>query len=228
VLYAAAENQLDERLIDIWRQDADEFFPGDQGVRWTTPQQIETPGDRGFYTAPAISPDGSTVYVGYNAFHHAVPDQYEQPTRPGGRSQAGNGEFWCDGVVVDPQPRAPPATPAAPAPTPRSPSSWVTMCTQPPPTPSASRCGKTPAMPRTALRSTPTAGTCSRGSRRIRYQIRPPLARLTQRSATPISTRSRARPDTWRPRQRAAAGRRSAALCLPVGRCASAQRPRAA
>jgi hypothetical protein len=41
---------------------------GDHGVSWTTPQQIETAGDRGFYTAPAISPDGSTVYVVYNAF----------------------------------------------------------------------------------------------------------------------------------------------------------------
>jgi hypothetical protein len=39
----------------------------DLGVSWTTPQQIETPGDRGIYTAPAISPD-STVYVVYNAF----------------------------------------------------------------------------------------------------------------------------------------------------------------
>jgi hypothetical protein len=40
----------------------------DHGVSWTTPQQIETSGDRGFYTAPAISPDGTTVYVVYNAF----------------------------------------------------------------------------------------------------------------------------------------------------------------
>jgi hypothetical protein len=38
------------------------------GVTWATPQQIENPGDRGFYTAPAISPDGRTVYVVYNAF----------------------------------------------------------------------------------------------------------------------------------------------------------------
>jgi hypothetical protein len=38
------------------------------GASWTTPQQIETSRDRGFYTAPAISPDGSTVYVVYNAF----------------------------------------------------------------------------------------------------------------------------------------------------------------
>jgi len=40
----------------------------DQGATWATPQQIETAGDRGFYTAPAISPDGRTVYVVYNAF----------------------------------------------------------------------------------------------------------------------------------------------------------------
>ena len=38
------------------------------GVSWTTPQQIETPMDRGLYAAPAISPTGSTVYVVYNAF----------------------------------------------------------------------------------------------------------------------------------------------------------------
>jgi hypothetical protein len=38
------------------------------GLSWATPQQIETPGDRGFYAAPAISPDGKTVYAVYNAF----------------------------------------------------------------------------------------------------------------------------------------------------------------
>jgi hypothetical protein len=40
----------------------------DRDATWATPQQMETPGDRGFYTAPAISPDGRTVYVVYNAF----------------------------------------------------------------------------------------------------------------------------------------------------------------
>src|SRR5215813_2475734 len=52
---------------------------GDHGVSWTTPQQIETPGDRGFYTAPAISPDGSTVYVVYNAF--TTPYQTDTSSR---------------------------------------------------------------------------------------------------------------------------------------------------
>ena len=38
------------------------------GTSWSTPRAIETTGDRGFYTAPAISPDGRDVYVVYNAF----------------------------------------------------------------------------------------------------------------------------------------------------------------
>jgi hypothetical protein len=35
---------------------------------WSAPTAIESAGDRGYYAAPAISPDGSTVYVVYNAF----------------------------------------------------------------------------------------------------------------------------------------------------------------
>lgn len=41
----------------------------DQGATWSGPRAIETgSSDRGYYTAPAISPDGQTVYVVYNAF----------------------------------------------------------------------------------------------------------------------------------------------------------------
>jgi hypothetical protein len=40
----------------------------DGGATWSTPRAIETPGDRGLYTAPAISPNGKDVYVVYNAF----------------------------------------------------------------------------------------------------------------------------------------------------------------
>jgi hypothetical protein len=39
-----------------------------QGATWSTPRAIETAGDRGYYTAPAISPNGTDVYVVYNAF----------------------------------------------------------------------------------------------------------------------------------------------------------------
>lgn len=38
------------------------------GNTWSTPRAIEGASDRGFYTAPAISPNGTTVYVVYNAF----------------------------------------------------------------------------------------------------------------------------------------------------------------
>jgi hypothetical protein len=39
-----------------------------RGATWTTPRAIEAAGDRPLYTAPAISPNGSDVYVVYNAF----------------------------------------------------------------------------------------------------------------------------------------------------------------
>jgi hypothetical protein len=35
---------------------------------WSGPQQVSTGSDRGFYTAPALSPNGSTLYVVYNAY----------------------------------------------------------------------------------------------------------------------------------------------------------------
>ncbi|TMD88582.1 MAG: exo-alpha-sialidase, partial [Chloroflexi bacterium] len=40
----------------------------DRGSTWSTSRAIESAGDRGFYTAPAISPNGTDVYVVYNAF----------------------------------------------------------------------------------------------------------------------------------------------------------------
>ena len=38
------------------------------GVQWTDPEQVEASGDRGYYTAPALSPDGTDLYLVYNAF----------------------------------------------------------------------------------------------------------------------------------------------------------------
>ena len=38
------------------------------GGDWSTPTSIEGATDRGYYTAPAISPNGTDVYVVYNAF----------------------------------------------------------------------------------------------------------------------------------------------------------------
>ena len=39
-----------------------------RGASWSAPRAIETAGDRGYYAAPAISPNGTDVYVVYNAF----------------------------------------------------------------------------------------------------------------------------------------------------------------
>jgi hypothetical protein len=40
----------------------------DGGASWTSPRVIETAGDRGYYAAPAISPNGTDVWVVYNAY----------------------------------------------------------------------------------------------------------------------------------------------------------------
>jgi hypothetical protein len=40
----------------------------DRGNTWTAPRPIEGATDRGYFTAPAISPNGTNVYVVYNAF----------------------------------------------------------------------------------------------------------------------------------------------------------------
>jgi hypothetical protein len=40
----------------------------DRGATWLPPRAVERPGDRGYYSAPAISPDGKNVWLVYNAF----------------------------------------------------------------------------------------------------------------------------------------------------------------
>jgi hypothetical protein len=49
------------------------------GVTWATPRAIQRAGDRGFYSAPAISPDGDTTYVVYNAFTTPYRTDTSQP-----------------------------------------------------------------------------------------------------------------------------------------------------
>jgi hypothetical protein len=51
----------------------------DHGSTWSTPRAIETAGDRGLYTAPAISPNGTDVYVVYNAFTTPYRDNTTAP-----------------------------------------------------------------------------------------------------------------------------------------------------
>jgi hypothetical protein len=39
-----------------------------RGASWATPTRVERSGDRGYYSAPAISPNGTDVWLVYNAF----------------------------------------------------------------------------------------------------------------------------------------------------------------
>jgi hypothetical protein len=55
-----------------------------RGATWSAPRPIEGSTDRGYYAAPSISPNGTTVYVVYNAFTTAY-----QPTTATPRSLVG-------------------------------------------------------------------------------------------------------------------------------------------
>ncbi len=49
------------------------------GSTWSAPLAIESAGDRGYYAAPAISPNGTDVYVVYNAFTTPYRDNTTDP-----------------------------------------------------------------------------------------------------------------------------------------------------
>ena len=70
----------------------------DHGNTWSAPRAIESAGDRGLFTAPSISPNGTDVYVVYNAFTTPF-----QPTTATPRALVG--------VVLHASSSANPATP---------------------------------------------------------------------------------------------------------------------
>jgi hypothetical protein len=49
------------------------------GATWAPPQNVELAGDRGYYSAAAISPNGSDVWLVYNAFTEPFKDSAEGP-----------------------------------------------------------------------------------------------------------------------------------------------------
>jgi hypothetical protein len=61
-----------EKVYLTWSvaDEASGFVPPGRSpsLGWSGPRQVSTAGDRGFYTAPALSPDGRRLYVVYNAF----------------------------------------------------------------------------------------------------------------------------------------------------------------
>jgi hypothetical protein len=48
-----------------------------RGTSWTGPDEVEQGDDRGYYSAPAISPDGTDVWLVYNAFTEDFKDSAE-------------------------------------------------------------------------------------------------------------------------------------------------------
>jgi hypothetical protein len=50
------------------------------GGRWSAPRRVELGGDRGYYSAPAISPNGTDVWLVYNAFTEPFKTSAVGPT----------------------------------------------------------------------------------------------------------------------------------------------------
>jgi hypothetical protein len=63
-------------IVDAWADGAAGLnsehvltsYSTDGGNTWSTPASIESAGDRGYYAAPALSPNGTDFYVIYNAY----------------------------------------------------------------------------------------------------------------------------------------------------------------
>ena len=64
-----------DEIVLTWvgfEEDQDEHvwvrYSTDGGTEWSDAETVETAGDRGLYVAPALSPDGTDLYLVYNAF----------------------------------------------------------------------------------------------------------------------------------------------------------------
>jgi hypothetical protein len=49
------------------------------GASWSTPVAVERTGDRGYYSAPSIAPNGTSVWLTYNAFTEPFKNSAEGP-----------------------------------------------------------------------------------------------------------------------------------------------------
>ena len=63
-------------IVDAWGDGRDGLnhehvmvsYSTNGGTTWSTPTAVESAGDRAYYAAPALSPNGSDLYIVYNAF----------------------------------------------------------------------------------------------------------------------------------------------------------------
>jgi hypothetical protein len=86
---APTGSEATNRIIDAWADGRDGMnrehvmvsTSSSGGAMWSSPVAIESPGDRGYYAAPAISPDGLTVYVVYNAFTTLFQTKTDTPRK---------------------------------------------------------------------------------------------------------------------------------------------------
>jgi hypothetical protein len=73
---APTGNDATDEIVDAWadgdgglNQEKVMFsYSTSHGNSWSAPTPISVSGDRGYYAAPALSPDGTDVYVVYNAY----------------------------------------------------------------------------------------------------------------------------------------------------------------
>ncbi len=69
---ADATNEIVDTWVDgragLNREQVMVSWSTSRGATWASPTAVQRPGDRGYYSAPGISPDGRDVYLVYNAF----------------------------------------------------------------------------------------------------------------------------------------------------------------
>jgi hypothetical protein len=74
-------------IVDVWADARDGLnnedvmlsYSTDGGGTWSGPTRISNAPDRGYYAAPALSPDGQDLYVVYNAFTTPFRDNTTDP-----------------------------------------------------------------------------------------------------------------------------------------------------
>jgi hypothetical protein len=75
------------QIVRVWADGGDGLndeqvklsYSVDRATSWSNPVAIQNAGHRGFYAAPALSPNGSDLYVVYNAFTTPFRDETTSP-----------------------------------------------------------------------------------------------------------------------------------------------------